>query len=492
VTKRVLIAGLFHETHTFLPERTGLEQFEVLYGESILSAEHDASPLAGALTAARQLKWQALPAIHMHAMPSGMVRDEVVECFWNHFRSKALTAERIDGIFLVLHGAMASESFPDVEAELLRRIRTLPIAEPVPIGGVVDLHANFSAAMAELSNGLVGYRENPHTDAWDAGRRAAFLLDNLISKGRPAITIWQHAGIVWPPSGTATGRLPMLALEEEARRLERVTPGLHACNVFAGFAFADTPDTGVSFTAIIDNEARETAAHGLQGLCDLALELRENGIASDMLPCEAFSKLAQHSAGPVLLVEPSDNVGGGAPGDGTALLHELVRRNVGSAVCIINDPQAVVEAQNHAVGSTATISVGGKLNRVAGLPVTFPFIIESHSNGKFELEDRHSHLASMVGTHIDMGPCAVLRYEGLRILLTSRKTPPFDLGQLRSQGIVPEEQYAIVVKAAVAHRHAYDPLAAASYTVETPGPCSNNLTALPYRLLRRPIYPLDT
>jgi microcystin degradation protein MlrC len=93
---------------------------------------------------------------------------------------------------------------------------------------------------------------------------------------------------------------------------------------------------------------------------------------------------------------------------------------------------------------------------------------------------------------IDMGPCAVARYEGITVLLTSRKTPPFDLGQLRSQGIEPTALSVIGVKAAVAHRRAYDPIAAASYTVRTPGPCTSDPCILPYRRLRRPIFPLDS
>jgi microcystin degradation protein MlrC len=97
----------------------------------------------------------------------------------------------------------------------------------------------------------------------------------------------------------------------------------------------------------------------------------------------------------------------------------------------------------------------------------------------------------MSGTRIDMGRSAVVRHAGVTVLLTSRKTPPFDLGQLRSQGIVPERQRVIAVKAAVAHRRAYEPIAAASYTVDTPGPCTSNLRSLPYRRIRRPVYPLD-
>jgi len=93
--------------------------------------------------------------------------------------------------------------------------------------------------------------------------------------------------------------------------------------------------------------------------------------------------------------------------------------------------------------------------------------------------------------HIDMGPCAVVRSAGVTVLLTSKKTPPFDLGQLRSQGIEPEKLSVIGVKAAVAHRRAYDRVTKASFTVATPGPCSSNLHSFPYKYVRRPIDPLD-
>jgi microcystin degradation protein MlrC len=76
-------------------------------------------------------------------------------------------------------------------------------------------------------------------------------------------------------------------------------------------------------------------------------------------------------------------------------------------------------------------------------------------------------------------------------LITSHKTPPFDLAQWRSQGIVPEQARVIAVKAAVAHRRVYDPILRAHFTVETPGPCSGHLAGFPWRRVRRPIFPLD-
>ena len=109
----------------------------------------------------------------------------------------------------------------------------------------------------------------------------------------------------------------------------------------------------------------------------------------------------------------------------------------------------------------------------------------------FELEDKNSHLVGSLGKIIHMGPCAVVRHRGLTILLSTKKLPPFDLGQLRSQGIEPRDFAFIGVKAAVAHRRAYDPITAATYYVDTPGPCTSNLASLPWRHLQRPIYPLD-
>jgi microcystin degradation protein MlrC len=125
--------------------------------------------------------------------------------------------------------------------------------------------------------------------------------------------------------------------------------------------------------------------------------------------------------------------------------------------------------------------IGAKLDRHHGKPIKFEGVIDHLSDGQFELENKNSHLASMMGTHINMGPCAVLKNDQAIILLTSRKTPPMDLGQLHSQGIRPEEADLVIVKAAVSHKDAYDPIAAASFNVESTGLCTSDLTSLPYR-----------
>jgi microcystin degradation protein MlrC len=492
VKPRVLLAGLFHETHTFLPGETPLADFQVRQGEELLATAGDGSPLAGAVETARAYGWELLPAIDLRATPSATVEDRVLEEFCRGCaEAHARQAEGgIDAVFLVLHGAMVCRSHLDVEGDALRHLRALPGLERVPIVGVFDLHANFTGAMVEQSDALVAYRENPHTDAHAASVRAAQLLDRLLRHGERPQTVWAAPPVVWPPTGTGTANDPMRTLEQMARQIEAEHPEILAVSVNGGFAFADTPATGVAFSAVTVGDPA-VAGREVTRLHDWAIAHRAEGNVRDMPLAEALDRLATHERGPIVLVEPSDNIGGGAPGDGTAILRALVERDVQGAGVVINDPAAVAEVTRLRRGERRTLPIGGRENTLAGPPAELDVEFLSTSDGQFDLEDPHSHLASMCGTRVNMGPSAVVRHRGVTILLTSRKTPPFDLGQWRSQGVPPESLRVIAVKAAVAHRRAYDKIAAASYTVDTPGPCTSNLRSLPYRRIRRPIYPLD-
>ena len=488
---RVIVGGLFHETNTFVEGLTGLELFDTREGVEMLAAVGDASPLGGALEYAAERGWVVVPAVDLRAMPSATVEDDVVERFWAVFSAVASAeAEPFDGVFLVLHGAMVSQSHLDVEGEILRRIRMLSATAHLPICGVLDLHANHSAAMSSLGDGFLAYRENPHVDAADAARRGAALLDEILTRGRRPATVRAQPPVIWAPTGTSTSEDPMAMLESMARDLERTVSEIYAVNVFGGFSFADTPDTGVCFTAITFGDPN-TAQEAIEGLSTYAFEFRDRGHRNERTIESVMPELLAEQSHPVLLVEPSDNIGGGAPGDGTAILKQLLKHDVQGSVVVIADADAAARCHSEELGRRFRLTFGGTKARPTAGPVTLEVVLESKSDGSFVLEDRRSHLASVYGMNIEMGPCAVVRHGGIRILLTTWAMPPFDLGQLRSQGIVPEQASVIGVKAAVAHRRAYDPITAASYTVDTPGPCSSDLTQLPYKNVRRPVYPLD-
>jgi len=487
---RVLLAGLFHETHCFVNDITGLRDFTVARGADVMNHRDTGSTICGFIEVAEREGWDVVPACAYAATPSGIVADRVVNAFWADLAPVAANGP-YDAVYLSLHGAMVSESDTDVEGTILERLRAMPHLAEVPVFGEFDLHANMTGRMARYANGLVAYRENPHIDARESAVRAADLLARSLTEGVRPQMLSRHAGIVWPPTGTGTADVPMRDLEAMARAFETEDPDIWAVNVVGGFSFADVPEAGVAFSVVFTGDEAKAAA-ALDALAARAWELREAGIPAEEDPVAVLRRLADNPPdGPAILVEPSDNIGGGAPGNGTGVLRALLETGTDNAGVIIADAEAVAALDGLAPGERTTVEIGGRDNPLDAGPLSLEVDLVSRSDGNFTLEDLQSHMVASLGKHIAMGPCAVVHHKGVTIMLTTRKTMPFDLGQWRSQGIEPADFAVIGVKAAVAHRRAYDRIAAVSYTVETPGPCITDPTKLPYQRINRPVFPLD-
>lgn len=486
----VLLAGLYHETHAFLDQRTTAEDFTMLHGDEVFAHRGSKSQLAGFIDAADERGWSIVPSAYYSATPSGIVDDAVVESFWDVVDRTVARTVHIDAVFLVFHGAMATERYDDVEGEILERLRCLPRLAAVPIFGGFDLHATFTPKMASLASCLVCYRNNPHTDAFETGRRAADLLHRSLTQGVVPTMTSISVPIIWSPLGTATSETPMRNLESLARSLEAKDEDIWAINVVAGFAYADAEDAGVSFS-IASHGSKDRAREKLRLLAELAGRLRGDGMVHEVEVADAVAELQNLPEGPVLFVEASDNIGAGAPGDGTGLLRALIEDTELPTLLTIADSDAVTSLFGRPIGSTCRLNVGGKGSKFDAGPVALDVEVVSHSHGSYRLSDPSSHLAASRGNVIQMGRCCVVRHRHIHLLLTSIKSPPWDLGQLHSQGLRPENFRIIGVKSAVAHRQAYRQVVVASFLVRTPGPCPNDLSTLPYRRLKRPIFPID-
>ena len=181
--RRVLVAGLFHETHTFLDQPSKEEDFSVRRGAQMLGCRGDGSPLDGVLETGDQFGWTVIPAIDLRATPGGTVPDAIVDTFWEAFVQTIDQSGPFDAVLLILHGAMVSESHLDVEGELLSRIRRLSGLEELPVFAILDLHANVTPSMAKHANGLILYQKNPHTDSRQTAVRATRMLEDCLERG---------------------------------------------------------------------------------------------------------------------------------------------------------------------------------------------------------------------------------------------------------------------------------------------------------------------
>jgi len=89
-----------------------------LKGRPLLSAMGDCVRRWQGLWKRPSTGLEIIPVVDLRAMPSATVRDEVIQQFWNMFldATSHTPLSSVDGVYLILHGAMVAESIDDVRA----------------------------------------------------------------------------------------------------------------------------------------------------------------------------------------------------------------------------------------------------------------------------------------------------------------------------------------------------------------------------------------
>jgi microcystin degradation protein MlrC len=380
---------------------------------------------------------------------------------------------------------MVTRKHPSADTEVLRRIRSA-VGLAMPLVASLDFHANCDPRMADHADALVGYQTYPHVDQRERGLLAAQLLARMIRKEIRPVTHIAKRLMIANILGQATDREPMKSLMAAARSAER-RQGMLSVSVMGGFYYADVPSMGPSMIAVADGD-RELAKSTAERLADQMWEVRQGLYVPCATAEDAVRQAMAADRGPVILVDLGDNIGGGSAGDGTVLLAEIVRQSARGAVVPLFAPDVFRECQNLGAGGRFSGRIGGAVDRLHGDPVNISGTIVSLHDGQWiETEARHGGRR-----HNDQGPTAVLKVDGdITLVINSLQTPPFSLGQLTSVGIDPGSAKMIVVKAAVAYKAAYAPIAASIIEVDTPGVTAVNPSRFKYQRIPRPMFPLD-
>ncbi|MGH7332475.1 MAG: M81 family metallopeptidase [Candidatus Rokuibacteriota bacterium] len=487
---RIFMASVSHETNTFSTIPTDRVQFEardLRYGGEILEAYRGTGTcLGGMIAAAEQHGLTLLPSVAASASPAGRVTKDIYQAVKDRVLADLRAAGSLDGVLLDLHGAMVPEGLDDGEGDLLAALR-LVAGPTLPVAVTLDFHANVTSAMARHATLLHGYKTYPHVDMAERGREAAKrLIDVIQGRLRPTVALRQPP-LLPPIAGQLTARGPMRRLYDLADELER-RPGVVSISVFAGFPLADIHDAGLSVYVVTDGD-QTLADECAERLATTAWKHRHEFIHHAPPVAEAVAAaLAQSGHGrPVVLADIADNTGGGAAGDTTELLRELLRVGArATTVACLWDPDSVRACLQAGVGATVSLSVGGKIDPRHGAPLKVSGRVRTLSDGRFV------HKGPMFrGVEGRLGPTAVLDVEDVKIILISRRWQTLDPEMIRFVGIDPAGERLLAVKSTIHYRAAFEPLAHALIEVDAPGLSSSNLTRFEFKHVRRPIFPLD-
>ncbi|HWQ13834.1 MAG TPA: M81 family metallopeptidase [Roseiflexaceae bacterium] len=486
---RIGIGSIVQETNSFSPvpgSRLHFPPGQVLRGDELLARrEGTRTEVGGAIAAARERGARLVPLLAAMAtasagpMEAGLFRELLGELL-----ERLRAAAPLDGLLLVLHGAMAAEGCEDATGEILRAARET-IGPALPLVATLDLHANVTQRMAQEATALVGYHTAPHVDLYETGARGMALLARTVAgEARPVMALRRLPMILPAENGRTTDGPYAEVMGAAIAGMHR--PGVLDASVFSVQPWLDVEDVGCSVLVVGDGEG--AAAEALADELAALFWERRQRFAVELSPAVATIRAALASErGPWVLADSADAPSSGAPGDSTAVLELLLdARPERSCLHNIVDAPAVRAMAAAGVGGQVRLRVGGASGAPCSRPLDVAGRVRLLADGAFVNKGQ-----GFQGVTFQRGLTGVLQIGAVALVVMERPVIQWDPELYRSVGLEPRDAQIVVVKSPAAFRAAYGPLAAEIRVLDAPGVCSPNLRALPWRRCRRPIYPLD-
>ena len=442
---RLFAASIGTETNTFAPIPTALESFhEAFYAPPGLHPE-DAklctAPLWVARRRARAEGWTLIEGSCSWAEPAGLVSRQAFEQLRDEVLGQLRAALPLDGVVLGLHGAMVADGYDDCEGDLIEHVRAI-VGPNVPIGVELDPHCHLTRKRVHNATLIICFKEFPHTD--------------FVARGEEVVELTLRA-----------------ALEGK--------DGVLSVSAAHCFPYADVPEMGARILVITDDR-RADGDRLAVALGEEFFAMRGKTLPLYNTPDEVID-LALANHGPVVIADPSDNPGGGAPGDSTVILRRLIERGIkGAALGPMWDPMAVRLCFMAGVGGQLRLRFGGKTAPTSGQPIDALVTVKTLVREAYQ---------TFVDAAMPLGDSAAIEFDGIEVVLITKRNQAMGADLFTGMGVTLADKRLVVVKSTNHFHAAFAPLASRVLYCDSGGPIPRDHRQVPYTRIQRPIWPLD-
>lgn len=473
---RIAVARFSHETCTFCPDPTTVEDWEYygpptrdvlasnqgyIGGFKSMCGEYGGVELVGILS----------PRGARGGSSGSWITTEAFDKYTKGITDDLQALGPFDGVFLSLHGAMAVTGIPRPEAEIVSRVRK--VVGNIPIMVTLDLHANEDQELSDAADAVFIIKRYPHYDTTLTGENAARVMVNTVLGKYKPVMATRKPGVITPSVFQGTGVSPAMEIMERARRWECQYLGVHVSVAF-GFAYADVPDVGATVMVVADDD-QQLVDRIADDMSDYIWRMREVFAGKQLPKTKEGVALAIQAVKegwtPVVIADHSDRTGGS-----THILEELINQGASSfCIATLRDEKAVEKIESeYGVGDKISIEVGGYTDKFAGNPVKIEGVVTF-------LGDYGRNKAAVIGFG-----------NNNTIILTPHLNQVTGTGIYTRVGIDLSGIDIFVLKSRVHFRRGYHEtgFAGAIFEVDAPGFGPADLTTLPYKNIPKDIYPL--
>jgi microcystin degradation protein MlrC len=479
---RLFAATIATETNTFSPLPTSLDG----YRQSVFlrPGEHPeetplmcTAPLWVARRRAAAEGYELVEGSCFAASPAGTTNRKDYEFMRDEILDQLRAALPVDGVLLGLHGAMVAHGYDDVEGDIIERVRVL-VGPKCVIGVELDPHCHLTLKRVGLADIIVLYKEFPHTDVVE---RAEDVLDLVLrtirGEVKPVKSVYDCRQI-----GSYPTTLPLMRAFVDRMKAMEGKDGVLSISIGHCFPYADVPELGGRILVITDKDKAKADALAT-AIGEEFVSMRGKTLPPFLGVDEGITAAVASNEAPIVMADPADNAGGGAPSDNTTILRRLIERRVEeAAVGPIWDPVAVRLCFDAGLDAEFPLRFGGKIGPTSGQPIDATVKVIALERDCWQ---------SFGPTQVPLGDCAAIRAGTVEVVLISNRTQALGLELFLNLGIDPRAKKLVVVKSTNHFMAAFGPIAKKVIYIDSDGPLSRDYRKIPYTRVVRPIWPLD-
>jgi microcystin degradation protein MlrC len=489
MAKRVGVASIIQETNTFSANQSTMQDFELqgiwLGADVVTQSQGMNIEVAGSLERLRAHGFEAIPLMRAWAMSGGVFLDAELTKMKTLLKQKISAAGKLDGLILNLHGALVSESDDHTDAQISEFAREI-LGPDVPIVITHDLHGNPSRRIVAASDALIGFRTYPHIDQGDTGRRAADLMNELLSNNRRLGTVLKKLNMIIPAETMGTSDQPLLQIRELADSL--IDDEILDISLFPVQPWIDVSEVGFGITVVHSGNverANECAEIIRRALWKIHKEFQATLYSVE----DAISHAIKGYQGKMqVIAQSSDAPTGGSTGDDSRVVAALV--NYGSDIpsaCTVVDAPAVDKAYAQSVGDEISLSLGFTIDPRWGSAVTVQAKLINKGEAPVVLTG-----PAMTGQVVSIGRWVVLESANkVKILVSESGTTTFDPAGYEIAGIDLGECVIVHVRSPLLFKSGFAGRFGQAFSLDLDGPTTPNIKKLKFSKVPRPMIGLD-
>ncbi len=303
-----------------------------------------------------------LPLLYARSTPGGPIERATYDAFKAEFPERLKAALPLDGLHLVMHGAMYVAGMEDAEGDWIAAARDI-VGPDCLIAASYDLHGNVSQPIIDRIDIFAAYRTAPHIDVFETRKRAYMMLADALATGTRPGVVWAPIPVLLPGERTSTVDEPAKGFMPACPAIDAV-PGILDANLMVGYVWADEPRATAA--AVITGTDRDAMTREAESLARAYWDARadfafgpETGPLGEML-----DRAAGLTSRPIILADSGDNPTGGGVGDRADVLSALIARGWADAMLVgITDRPATEACFAAGQGTRLPLAIGGTLER---------------------------------------------------------------------------------------------------------------------------------